>query len=216
VPDPALRERTLAFVRSVGRDRSPAALALAGAQAAGDPVAARVGGSAPVRGLRRPRLAWTAGIAAALVIAGTLGFAAGGASRDDRVATQAAQIGGLERVATAALRVEGRPDARRVQLAATTGGGGAWGTLVFSPSSGELVVVAEGLPRELAGQEYGCWVEVDGVRVRLGRMYWGGELASWAGTAAGLEDLPPGTTFGVSVGPIGGGASSQPVLTGQL
>lgn len=66
-----------------------------------------------------------------------------------------------------------------------------------------------------SGGEYGCWVEVDGERRRLGRMYWAGELWSWAGPATGLEGLPDGTTFGVSFVPAGGGAG-EPVLTGEL
>ena len=51
---------------------------------------------------------------------------------------------------------------------------------------------------------------------RLGKMYWAGDLWTWAGTATGLADLPAGATFGVSLGPIGGGGDSTQVLAGSL
>ena len=108
-------------------------------------------------------------------------------------------------------------DAQRVALAATPEApAAAIGTLLFSPSTGELVAVASDLQPEADGQEYGCWVEVDGVRTRLGKMYWAGDLWTWAGTATGLADLPAGATFGVSLGPIGGGGDSTQVLAGSL
>lgn len=214
-PDPALRERTLAFVRAVGRDRSGAPAA------AVPPEPARVPGTAApapssLGARRRTRLAWVAGLAAAVVIAGTLGFAAGGASRDQGLGGKDAEIRVLQLTAATTLRVSEQPDARRIALAPTTGGSGAAGTLLFSPRTGELVVVATGLAWEAAGQEYGCWVEVNGQRRRLGKMYWGGDLATWAGSAYGLSSLPAGTTFGVSLGPVGGGDGATPVLTGRL
>jgi hypothetical protein len=47
-------------------------------------------------------------------------------------------------------------------------------------------------------------------------MYWAGDLWAWAGPASGLADLPPDAVFGVSLGPVGGGGSAEPVLTGGL
>ncbi len=214
-PDPALRERTLAFVRTVGRERTGIAASRAGA-GPDLPLPLSVA-DARTRSLRRPvRLAWAGGIAAALVAAVAIGLAVGGAFQGDAVASRDGQIAVLRQTTTVTMRIESQPDARSVSLAATTNGSGAAGALAFSPATGDLVVIATGLPAEGAGQEYGCWVEVNGERRRLGRMYWGGDVASWAGSAAGLADLPAGTVFGVSLGPVGGGADATPVLTGRL
>ena len=214
-PDPALRERTLAFVRTVGRDRTGGAVPVVDARP--DAPVALLLADSRTRTRRRPmRLAWVAGIAAALIAAVAIGFAAGGAFQGDAVASRDGQIAVLRQATTVTMRIESQPDARSVALAATTGGSGAAGALAFSPATGDLVVIATGLAPEGAGQEYGCWVEVSGERRRLGRMYWGGDVASWAGSADGLADLPAGTVFGVSLGPVGGGADATPVLTGRL
>jgi hypothetical protein len=211
-PDPALRERTLSLVRAVGRERS-------GAAAPGVDPPPHVVPSVAVPGRRSrpiPRLAWVAGVAAALIVVSAIGFTAGGASRDGSIAGRDREIAVLRQATTVKMRIESQPDARSVALAATPAGSGAAGSLTFSPATGDLMVVATGLPVEAAGQEYGCWVEVNGERRRLGRMYWGGDIASWAGPAVGLADLPPGTLFGVSLGPAGGSADATPVLTGRL
>ncbi|MEW6224219.1 MAG: anti-sigma factor [Chloroflexota bacterium] len=207
-PDPALRERTLAYVRALGRER--------GRSGDGAPVGSAADGSPVLATLGRPRrrFAWAVGLAAALVVAGALGFAAGGTwlagqgNRDREVAL-------LQDTTASAMRIAGQPDARAVTLAATTAGAGGGGRLVFSASSGELVMTATGLAPLEAGAEYGCWVEVDGERRRLGRMYWAGNLWAWAGPADGLADLPAGTAFGVSLVAAGGG-DGQPVLAGEL
>ncbi len=77
------------------------------------------------------------------------------------------------------------------------------------------MVVASGLAPLEPGDEYLCWVEADGERRRLGKMYAGGDLQSWAGTVDGLADLPPDAVFGVSLVPEGA-ESGTPVLTGSL
>jgi hypothetical protein len=215
-PDPALRERTLALVRAVGRDRSGEASSPA-------LVVAAAGGRAPARiqGRRRSALVWAAA-AAAVVVVGVGAFAAGGALRSDPGAGRDAAVALLSNTTTTTMHIENQPDARRVTLVSAGSGPGtvaatsATGTLLFSPTTGELVVVATGLPHEAASQEYGCWVEVGGERRRLGKMYWGGDIAAWAGSAAGLADLPAGSLFGVSLGPAGGGPDAVPVLTGRL
>ena len=98
---------------------------------------------------------------------------------------------------------------------ATAAGGEATGTLTFSGSSGELVALAAGLEPEASNEEYGCWVEVDGERRRLGKMYWAGDVWTWAGPVEGLGDLPSDAVFGVSLS-SGEGNPSEPVLTGGL
>ncbi len=76
------------------------------------------------------------------------------------------------------------------------------------------MAVATGLEPEASNEEYGCWVEVDGQRHRLGRMYWVGDVWTWAGPVEGLDNLPAGATFGVSLNTPD--AAGEPVLTGSL
>lgn len=214
-PDPALRERTLAYVRAVGRDRSGVS---PGAAAASPPdataaVAARVASIAVAR--PRFRLGWVAGLAAGLIVAGAMGFAAGGAWLSGQNADLDREVAVLEDAATTAMRIAAQPDARSVTLEASDPSSRATGSLLLSASGGELVMTATGLVPLAAGEEYGCWVEMDGERRRLGRMYWAGDTWSWAGPADGLSALPEGVQFGVSRVPAGGGAG-EPVLTGEL
>ena len=194
-PDPALRERTLAFVRAVGRDRS-------------------VGVEPDKRpAVRTPRYGWLAAAAAIILVVGALGFAAGGrlqAMPDGR----SGELAVVRDAVTTAMRIGGQPDVTNVALAPQAGGA-ARGSLTFSPSSGEIVVVATGLADLPAGAEYACWVQVGGELRRLGEMYPGGGLQTWSGTADGLANLPAGTAFGVSLVPAGGGAG-EPVLTGSI
>jgi hypothetical protein len=234
-PDPALRERTLAYVRSAGIPRGAAAPAAAvagggiatggapAAEASGPP--ARVTSSEPAsidegrerRRVERLRLA-VLGLAAALVITvvgGGLAFRSASSHSDAELADATSEVAVLEETNRATLRVTAQPDAHRVALT-STGAAGPEGTLLYSPSSGELVAVASGLTPEGADQEYGCWVEVDGQRTRIGRMFWAGNLWTWAGPVTGLADIPAGATFGVSLGPVGGGTDATPVLTGSL
>ena len=229
LPDPELRARTLAFVREVGRDRSgagvetasvgapvlsvvPEAGAVPRSSAAPEPPAWPV----PVASRTRSRRRWVvaAGLAAVFLVAVGLGFAAG---RLNAPPSDAAgrEIAVLQETTETMLRLGSQPDTRTVELVPTAAGGGSAGTLMFSPASGELVMVASGLPALTPGQEYGCWVEVNGQRTRIGKMYPGGDLQSWAGPVSGLADLPPHAVFGVSLVPAPG-AAGEPVLTGGL
>jgi len=222
-PDAGLRARTLAFVAGSGVPRGAGEHGGIGAAAVPDarPIASPEAGpeviSATGRAPTRPRpsrLGWIAAVAAAVVVALGVGYLAGTPAREQLDVTQR-QVALLEATTAATLRVQAQPDATRVNLE-PTGPGGQEGTLLFSPSSGELVMVATGLGRTPPGDEYGCWVEADGTRERIGRMYWAGELWTWAGPVDGLESLPADATFGVSLGPAGGGPGSVPVLAGEL
>ena len=224
-PDPALRERTLAFVRAVGRDRSGTGAAeLAAASVALPPSitvlpapagsAAAAAAPAVVAGRPARRGLALLAVAAAVVIAVGIGYAAGGAAKQSDLDASAQEVAILSDASATAVRIQAQPDAQQVQLVPTTAGGTASGTLAFSADTGELVAVATGLEPEAGNEEYGCWVEVDGERRRLGHMYWAGDVWTWAGPVDGLGSLPPGATFGVSL--TSPDAPGQPVLTGNL
>ncbi len=238
-PDPELKERTLAFIRQVGRDRSGGAAVAASARLAPAPGEAVTEAPAPVRAssddapppnvvpFERPaaphlaerparirRWMTLGAVAAAIVVALVAGFAGGAivAPGQDSVRQEVAV---LRETAQGTVRVGAQPDAQRVALVSTGAAPGAQGTALFSGSSGELVMVATGLEAPPAGMEYGCWIETGGDRRRIGKMYPGGELHAWVGPVSGLADLPAGTTFGVSLTPVGGGPG-EVVLTGQV
>jgi hypothetical protein len=226
-PAEDLRERTLAYVKEHGRARGPAA-ATAGTDVRPEREPVPTMGSAGVGDLTAPRhssrarflnsrvLPWVATVAAAVALAvSAAGFVA---SRDlaDRAATQATAISALERVQIATLDLTGDPDSRRIELASTDGTDTA-GTLLFSPTSAQLVVVAYDLTRPPSGQEYRCWLEVDGQRHDVGRMFFADELAFWVGETPEVRGLPDGTVFGVSATPVGSPAlEADPVIRGEL
>jgi hypothetical protein len=168
-------------------------------------------------------LGWAAGIAAVVAIAvAATALVVGGrgdaavAARDAQLRAQADVVAALSRVTTWTLRIDSQPDVRRIPLASSNGTG-ASGTLAFSPASGELVVVASGLAEPPRGQELRCWFDADGQRRPIGKMFFGGGLAYWAGHVDELGQLPPDSSFGVSMVEIGGDPDSgPPVLSGTL
>jgi hypothetical protein len=207
-PPPALRDRTLDYVRQLGRDRSPAP----SVPAVIDLADAR---RADLRSRGR-RAALVAGLAAALIaaVAGT------GLILDARnqalIAQQADIVAALSRVTSSTLRLEAQPDVRRVELAGGPGST-ANGSILFSPASRELVVVASGLTEPAAGRELRCWVEVDGRRDPVGRMYFGGGLSYWVGEVDRLGAIGTDARFGVSlVNADGTPVDGDPVLSGEL
>jgi hypothetical protein len=122
-------------------------------------------------------------------------------------------------VTAAALALAGEPDVTRVALGPGAGAPATDldGTLAYSPASSDLVVIASGLTEPAADREYRCWVEVDGARQPVGRMFFGGDLAFWAGRADSVADLPAGSTFGVSLVDAGGESlEGPPVLSGTV
>ena len=174
-------------------------------------------------GWRGRRAGLLAGLAAALIaaVAGT-GLILDArnqsliAERDAQIALQADIVTALSKVTSSTLRLEAQPDVRRVELAGGPGST-ANGSILFSPGSRELVVVASGLTEPAAGSELRCWVEVDGKRSPVGRMYFGGELSYWVGEVDTLGALGSDARFGVSlVDATGASVSGDPVLTGEL
>lgn len=218
-PDPALRARTLGYVRAMGRER---ASAVTGETPTGEePGPGRIvptdtGLAAPPRTGPRGRRAlagWVAGAAAAAVLAAGLTAAVVVPSRDARISSQQDEISVLARVSAWTVRLDGRPDATRVALAGT--GSDVAGSLVFSPSTGDLVVLATGLAAPADGRTYGCWLEEGGSYRWIGRMRFGGELAVWAGPVEGLDALGSDAVFRVSLDRSGVQEPEAPVLWGR-
>jgi hypothetical protein len=231
VPPPELRARTLAYVAALGRprggasdspsitsapafDRSIASLDAPAGSAERGPVAPPTP-LAPAAGRRRDRrvrIGWVAGLAAALIVAVSGTTLVLNANHSATTARLFDEIDALGDVARWTLRVDAQPDVQRVQLASATGSGPS-GTLVFSPTSTELVIVADHLTPPQAGREYRCWVERDGQRSSIGKMFFGGDLAYWVGDVPQVAGLAPGARFGVSLVDLGAnGAPGQPVL----
>ena len=236
-PPPELRARTLDYVRAVGRERgapatgrpvtdgaAPAApVAVAPAANVGPAAAAAARATAPavtfaggrdrsaaaVRAGRRA--AWPAAVAAALVI----GLAGGSllAGRTAAPENTDASVA-LTEVSHETAVLLGAPDAARVTLRDPAGA--ARGSIVVAKSAGRMVAVAVDLPDPGVGREYDCWVEVGGIRTRLGTMWITGTVAWWNGPAALPASLGPGARFGVSLVTVGSGAAGDPVLNGVL
>lgn len=208
LPPADLRERTLAAVRAAGTPRGASAAA-----ASMPPVAIESGSGGATRG-SRIALGWVAAIAAAVVVSVVATSVIVGTRVDERLAGQAQTIEALEEVTAATLEVTAEPDARRVALSASSPGLG--GTLVFSPSTSELVVVATGLTPPSAGQEYRCWVERADGRERVGLMFFSDGLAYWIGPVPAVEGLAGAARFGVSLVSIDGSGDAVDVLVGDL
>jgi hypothetical protein len=208
-PPPELRERTLAYVAALGRPR--------GSTEAGEtgpvPTAAAPSAAAPAaigsdrRAMRLRRLPQLAGLAAAIALAVTGTALVVNASHDAQSRGQAAEIDALDDVARGMISVGAEADVHRILLTSTDGSP-TTGTLLFSPSSTLLVVVAEKLTPAPAGHEYRCWVDVAGQRAPIGKMFFGGDIAYWVGKVPQVAGIGPGARFGVSLVELG--ASGQP------
>jgi hypothetical protein len=230
-PPPELRARTLDYVRAVGRQRAapgvvpspPDAGSAAAPVAADAPPAADAARTAVITGAtpgasrsaatirRARRAAWPAAVAAALVIGLAAGILAFG--RTPAPDTTDASVA-LTEVSHESATLLGAPDAARVTLWDSSGA--ARGSIVVAKSAGRMVAVAVDLPDPGVGREYACWVEVGGVRTRLGTMWLTGTVAWWNGPAALPDSLGPGARFGVSLVTVGSGGAGDPVLTGRL
>ena len=100
----------------------------------------------------------------------------------------------------------------RAYLATDGGAADEWQAAI-----GELVVVANGLARPPVGQEYRCWVTIDGRRIKLGEMYFTGTVAYWIGQVDLLGRVQPGALFGISlVDASGAPLDTDPVISGTL
>jgi anti-sigma-K factor RskA len=226
-PPADLKARTLAAIRTEGVRRPlvavGAAPSLAAATVAIPDASARSAIPAPATPPASRRwtpparwLGYATTIAAAVLLSVVTTTAVVNNRVDSEMAAQNAQMVALESVTAATMGVSGEPDAEHVDLrsvdnSATTG------DLVYSPSTLELVVVAKGLTPPPAGQEYRCWVQVNGQRERIGKMFFSAHLAYWTGPVQELQGVSDGATFGVSlVDASGNSVDTAPVLLGQL
>jgi len=215
-PPPELRDRTLAVIAAVGRDRSTSPDLADDRSTPSSVTRTDTAEAAPLGVARSPRPRrfperWAAAIAALMILA-----IAGTAVVVGTVSREAATVAALERITDATMRVAAEPDARRVALTAAAVSG-ASGALLFSPSSRELVVVSSGLPPPAAGREFRCWVEIDGQREPVGRMYFAGDVAFWIGSVDAVADVPAGARFGVTLADTEGSAlDGDPAIVGDL
>jgi negative regulator of sigma E activity len=217
MPPPDLRARTLAAIRAEGVLRPIAVGAVAMEPATITPPMAAE--NAPIsidRRRRAPVLGWIVTVAAAVVLSVVTTSILVGGRVDGQLATQADTISSLEEVTTATLTLTAQSDAQHVALTGASDPS-ATGSLAFSPSTEQLVVVATGLPSPTTGEEYRCWVEIGGTRQSLGKMHFSEDLAYWIGSAPAVSGVSTDATFGVSlVGVSGGAVEATPVLVGQL
>ncbi len=227
LPPEDLRERTLARVAAVGRPRAaPAEDAASGAMVPA-PVAEIASGAVPGRSARPQRIPGgsLAAVAAVLIAVVGTGMVVS-AQRDADAAVQAAAIeradqavNALARVSAWSMRVSAEADSAHVVLSGTAGtiGADARGTILFAPGTGDLVVVVSDLAQPPDGQEYRCWVDAQGERRAVGRMFFGGGLAYWVGPVEALADVVSGTTFGISlVDANGSSLGGEAVLSGRF
>jgi hypothetical protein len=210
LPEPNLKGRTLDAVRAAGVPRSVAPVA-PDAAAVPVPIASR---QAATRGRGRTALGWMATVAAAVAISVVATTLIVGARVDERIASQSDAIDALEAVTLATFQLTAQPDVRRIAMEGP--GNGAYGQLLFSPSTSEVVVIATGLTQPAAGAEYRCWVEEAGDRERVGKMFFSGDLAYWIGPAPAVEGLVGDAIFGVSLVDASGTVDPQPVLESDL
>lgn len=226
IPPADLRERTLATVLAAGVARGAGAevkIGAPGSAATAPTGASQEAGALPTVGptsrsaqaRTRSALGWVAAVAAVVVLSVAATSVIVGGPIDEQLAAQTRTIGALEKVTSATLLITSQPDVRRVALSGAEPG--LAGSLLFSPSTSELVVVATGLTPPPAGQEYRCWVEQAGEREAVGKMFFSEELAYWVGPAPAIKGLVGEATFGVSLVDLDGAAlDPEPVLDGGL
>jgi hypothetical protein len=202
-PSADLRDRTLAYVAEMGRDRSQPSVQGAAPQPVASPASAK-DWSLPALRDWRP-LAWAGSLAAVIVVSVVATASIVGGRVDTQLAEasaaiedQRAAIAGLAMLSDWTIRLSADVEAARARLSPPEGGGTATGTVMFSSATHELVMVASGLSPPPVGDEYRCWVEIDGRQEPIGRMYFAGDLAYWVGEVealTGSEDIG----FGVSL-----------------
>ena len=222
-PRPELKARTLALVRRSGVARGDEAIGAAAVEAepaAGPPLPGVAAALVPTPAAeptrpRRINLGWVASIAATVLLSVGLTTVVVADRSQAELAAQADTVEDLEHITTATMAVAAEPDATSVALAGTSGSALA-GSVLFSPTSTDLVVVATGMTEPPADQEYMCWMDAGNGRIRIGKMFFGGDLAYWAGASEAIDGLDGPATFGVSLVDVGSPSTdAEPVLLGR-
>jgi hypothetical protein len=150
-------------------------------------------------------------VAVLAVVAVGAGLAIDQAARLDRAHQQTAA---LESVAATVDRVLRDPNHRVVDLRGADGvvrGSLSW-------SSHDLVVLTTALEPPPPDRVYRCWIERDGERSPVGKMWFAGATAFWNGTLDewATTSFEAGGTFGVSLEPISGPVGNPAVLVADL
>ncbi len=150
-----------------------------------------------------------AAVLAVVVVAG--GLLLDQAGRINRATADAAA---LAAVTVTLDRVVRDPRHRIVEL--RTPAGTAGGSVVWS--SHDLVVLTTTLAAPPANGVYRCWVELDGKRSPVGRMFFADGTGYWIGSLDGWAtiSLGSGSTFGISLEPASGSTGSPAVLAARL
>jgi hypothetical protein len=224
-PPADLKARTLAAIRAEGVRRPIVVAAVPAGFPAGAPAVAAAPEPTPVpieaarmsdrRSTRNRWIGFVGTIAAAVLLSVVTTTGIVNNRVDGELAAQGVTIAALEHVAAATMNVSAEPDAEYVAMKGSDPA--LDGDLIYSPSTIELVVLADGLTPPLSGQEYRCWVEINGRREPVGKMFFSAHLAYWTGPAPELKGVSDGATFGVSlVDASGNPVDSAPVLVGQL
>jgi anti-sigma factor RsiW len=216
---PELKQRTLAFVAAVGRDRTTLATGPVGAATAipvAEPVSIEAARSRKPGGIGR--LGWwaatvAAGIAIALVATQLLVVG----PQNAQIADQQRAVNALAKAAAWTLQIQGEPNAEQVTLVSTSGDADLTGTITYAPGTDRLVVLAQGLEEPPTGTEYRCWVESGGQRVPIGQMFFAGDVAFWVGEVPDIGEVGEDVTFGVSPSPADNpkDVSADPVLKSE-
>ncbi len=195
-PSPDLRARTLDAVRADGVQR---------------PLPTPILAVDPAR-RRRAMLGQLATVAAAVVLSVVTTSLVVASRVDGELAAERQQVAALEHITTAQVAVAAEPDARLVNLVGVSDPEVA-GQIMFSPSTTQVVIVADGLAPPTEGQEYRCWIAIDGRRQGIGRMYFSDDVAFWSGESPELAGAPADATFGVTlIGASGSEVDAAPVL----
>jgi hypothetical protein len=181
-PPIAARERVLANVRELGRERSAAPAANVVAPAAGTAATREPAARTTLAGwLGRltPRMAVAMiGLALVLLAVGALGGALGGALlRGDEPRR-------LDMAVAEMTRLAAQPGAS--QLALRDPEGNPAGMVIHDPATARLAVISASLPG--GDTDYWCYLERAGERTRIGPMHLEGETHYWAGPMGGPAD----------------------------
>jgi anti-sigma-K factor RskA len=216
---PELKQRTLAFVAAVGRDRTTLATGPVGAATAipvAEPVSIEDARSRKAGGIGRLGL-WAATVAAGIAIALVATQLLIVGPQNAQIADQQRAVNALAKAAAWTAQIQGEPNAEQVALVSTSGDADLSGTITYAPGTDRLVVLAQGLEEPPAGTEYRCWVESGGQRVPIGQMFFAGDVAFWVGQVPDIGEVGEDVTFGVSPSPADDpkNVSADPVLTSE-